>query len=261
MRRGWLISLVCFLLAGGLALGAVLTHRESRLPPPRFTPDPVQTEIPAPPAASADTRRPDSVPEPTPMPWPEPDDGGLPEEALFCSEARRGYADGSLRLVIPKLKVDVPVLDGVDENTLLRGIGLYDYAQLPWETGGNVSIAGHRNWVRDGKITDDVPFYYLHTLGPGDCLYLTDGEIWYQYVWDKTSIIAPDDWSVIRTQGFSCLTLTTCTPIGVADRRYVVRARLADVLGSAAAEKLPAWLDMGTADPLPIPTEEVQPWG
>ena len=98
-----------------------------------------------------------------------------------------------MRLVIPKLDVDVPVLDGVDEQTLLQGEGLYDYAQMPDETGGNVSIAGHRNWVRSGQITDDVPFYYLHTIGPGDCLYLVDDAHIYQYVWDQTRIIEPDD--------------------------------------------------------------------
>lgn len=57
------------------------------------------------------------------------------------TDARKGYADGALRLIIPKLGVDVPVLDGVDAQTLLRGVGLYDYAQLPGEGGANTSIA------------------------------------------------------------------------------------------------------------------------
>ena len=63
---------------------------------------------------------------------------------------------------------------------MLQALGLFEYAQLPGETGGNVSIAGHRNWVRNGQITDDVPFYYLDTLTDGDFLYLTDETHIYQ---------------------------------------------------------------------------------
>ena len=45
-----------------------------------------------------------------------------------------------MRLIIPKLEIDIPILDCTSESTLLQGEGLYDYAQLPQETGGNVSI-------------------------------------------------------------------------------------------------------------------------
>ena len=253
MKKRTVLAAVCFGLAAVfLALAGWTVWKNSRppeLPAPRYTVAPTAAPIPAPTTA----------PSPTPRPWPEADDGGLPPDRLFISEDRAGYVSGSMRLVIPKLEVDIPVLDGVDEQTLLQGEGLYDYAQLPGETGGNVSIAGHRNLVRNGQITDDVPFYYLHTIGPGDCLYLVDDAHIYQYVWDQTSIIEPDDWSVIYCQGFSCLTLTTCTPIGVADHRYVVRARQVDILPLDETYEFPAWLDIGTADPSPIPTEEVTP--
>lgn len=251
MKQRKLWAVLCFAAAAVLLVlagAAVLkSSRPAPLPTPRYTaqPQPTPEVLPSPSA--------------TPMPWPEADDGGLPQDKVFVSEKRKAYVSGSMRLVIPKLDVDVPVLDGVDEQTLLQGEGLYDYAQMPDEVGGNVSIAGHRNWVRNGQITDDVPFYYLHTIGPGDCLYLVDETHIYQYVWDQTKIIEPDDWSVIYCQGFSCLTLTTCTPIGVADHRYVVRARQVDILPYDEDYDFPAWLDIGTADPSPIPTEEVTP--
>lgn len=260
MKRRTALAGLCFALAAAALAAAVLLSRQGgpagELPAPRYTPAPSAV---SPTAAPAPAAAPTATPEPTPMPWPEADDGGLPQDRVFITEARKNYKSGSMRLIIPKLEVDVPVLDGVDEKTLLQGEGLYDYAQLPGETGGNVSIAGHRNWIRGGKITDDVPFYYLHTIGPGDCLYLADEEHIYQYVWDQTRIVEADDWSVIYCQGFSCLTLTTCTPIGVADHRYVVRARQVDILPYDADYDYPAWLDIGTADPSPIPSEEVTP--
>ena len=152
----------------------------------------------------------------------------------------RGYADGALRLIIPKLGVDVPVLDGVDAQTLLRGVGLYDYAQLPGEGGANTSIAGHRNGLRGGKITDNMPFYYINTLTEGDYLYLQDSEQIYQYLWECTEVIEPSNWGPIYNQGYACVTLTTCTPIGVADHRLVVRGALVDTIPLSGDYDYPA---------------------
>lgn len=247
------IALICFLLAAVLLAAAGALFWQSRqdpvLPTPRFTP------TPTPAVTSAAT------PEPTPAetPWPAADDGGFPQDAVFITDARKAYVSGSMRLLIPKLEIDIPILDGTSESTLLQGEGLYDYAQMPQEVGGNVSIAGHRNWIRNGQITDDVPFYYLHLLGAGDTLYLVYEDVIYQYVWDQTRIVESDDWSVIFCQGFSCLTLTTCTPIGVADHRYVVRARQVDAFPYSEDYAYPAYLNIGTVDPSPKPTEEVTP--
>ena len=154
------------------------------------------------------------------------DDNGLPKDRVYITEARKSYVDGTLRLKIPKLDVDVPVLNGTDADTLLRGVGLYEYAQLPSEGGANVSIAGHRNGLRGGQITDNMPFYYINTLTEGDYLYLVDDQTIYQYLWECTQVIEPDDWTPIFNQGYGCVTLTTCTPIGVADHRLVVRGEL-----------------------------------
>ena len=113
-------------------------------------------------------------------------------------------------------------------------------AQLPGEAGANVSIAGHRNGLRGGRITDNMPFYYINTLTEGDYLYLTDGSSIYQYQWELTWVIEPDNWDPIRTQDHPCLTLTTCTPIGVADHRLVVRGALVRTLDYDAGYSYPS---------------------
>lgn len=187
-------------------------------------PAPTPTSTPAPTAA-------DPVPEGTPAlvevsPPPEETDG-LPAGVWAITPARRRYEDAALTLTIPKLGLVRTVYDGTDANTLGKGVGLYEYAQLPGEENGNVSLAGHRNGLdKNGRITDHAPFYYIDELAEGDYLYLSDAERIYRYVYDWTEVVEADDWSPIATAGESCLTITSCTPIGVSDHRIVVRAVL-----------------------------------
>lgn len=170
---------------------------------------------------------------PTPLTYKEvleePEDG-LPTDKVFVTDTRKGYQSGDLRLIIPKLEVDELILDGVDEQTLLQGEGLYDYAQLPGEGRSNTSIAGHRNWIRGGKITLDQPFSFLDTLTEGDYLYLVYGENIYQYLFEYQEVVEPDDWGPIYKTDHSCVTLTTCTPVGVSDHRLIVRGALVDII-------------------------------
>ena len=172
-------------------------------------------------------------PTPTPLTYKEvleePEDG-LPTDKVFVSDTRKGYQSGDLRLIIPKLEVDELILDGVDEQTLLQGEGLYDYAQLPGEGRSNTSIAGHRNWIRGGKITLDQPFTFLDTLTEGNYLYLVYGENIYQYLFEYQEVVEPDDWGPIYKTDHSCVTLTTCTPVGVSDHRLIVRGALVDII-------------------------------
>ncbi len=55
----------------------------------------------------------------------------------------------------------------------------------------------------------------------------------YEYVVEGVQIVKPDDLSVLRDDGGAMLTLITCYPfgyIGDAPKRYVVRAKLKEVL-------------------------------
>ena len=209
--------------------------------PAASSPSPTPTPVPTPEPTDCETSCP--VPDGTPpvesVPVEEEDDG-LPTDKFFITVPRQNYRDGDLRLVIPKLEVDVPILNGVDSATLLRGEGLYDYAQLPSETRSNTSIAGHRNWVRGGKITLDQPFSYLDTLEEGDYIYLRDGENIYQYVFEFQEVVESDDWGPIYKTDHSCVTLTTCTPVGVSDHRLVVRGELVATIPVAEDYAYPA---------------------
>ena len=132
---------------------------------------------------------------------------------------RREYKTGDMRLVIPKLEVDVPIVDNVDEKALTNGPGLYEQAHLPGTGNRNVSIAGHRD-------IHGSHFYYIDKMTDGDYFYLVWDNTVYRYTYKDTTIVASNDWGPIAFQGFSCLTLTSCDPIGTSRNRIIVRGEL-----------------------------------
>ena len=127
------------------------------------------------------------------------------------------------RLQIPKLDVDVIVVEGTSPAALRAGAGHYPKTPLPG-ADGNVAIAGHRT-------TYGRPFNRIGELDPGDHVVLTTpiGRDVYE-VSRAPWVVEAHDWSPIRhyPADGAWLTLTTCHPEGSADYRIVVRAELVD---------------------------------
>ena len=142
-----------------------------------------------------------------------------PTDRLFVTRGRQEYTDGAMVLRVPRLDLVTPVMNGTDDQALKKGAGLYEYAQLPGEENSNVSIAGHRDIY-------GCEFYYIDTVTDGDLLYLEYEGIVYTYRYLNTEIVAADDWGPIYSKEFSCLTLTSCHPIGTSQKRMIVTAEL-----------------------------------
>ena len=145
----------------------------------------------------------------------------LPADALHITESRRTFTRGEMRLIIPSIGVDTLIGESTLPDGLKEMPGLFEFSQLPGEGNVNVSIAGHRD------IHDSV-FYFLDKMSGGDYLYIVHDGVVYRYLYKDTAIVHPNDWDVIRPQGFSSLTLVTCDPIGTTLRRLVVQAELVD---------------------------------
>lgn len=210
-------------VAAGLFIGIRLVTGGQQVDQP---PLPTETVPPTPTPLPEETQ----APPPTPTPTPIPDVvDGLPVEKLVVTPERSAYTAQQLTLTIPVLNITYAIHNGTDSETLKKGVGLYEYAQLPGEGNRNVSLAGHRNGLRNGKITDSAPFYYIDTVKEGDYLYLYDSEWVYRYQYDSTWVVEPDDWGPIKTTGYSCITITSCTPIGISDHRIVVRGVLDEI--------------------------------
>lgn len=166
--------------------------------------------------------------------WAKRIQSGLSVE--FASSAR-AYESGAVevgkpltRLEIPRLDVDVIVVEGTTPAALHAGAGHYPDTALPGEKG-NVAIAGHRT-------TYGRPFNRMDELRPGDEIVLTTpiGQHTYE-VTRQPWVVDPRDWSPIYdvAKRGSYLTLTSCHPEGSAAYRIIVRAELVDSTSVAGA--------------------------
>jgi sortase A len=149
------------------------------------------------------------------------------ERELASPGLRQSYLDGRLeegdaltRIRIPKIDIDVVVVEGVGGQALRAGAGHYPQSALPCEDG-NVGIAGHRT-------TYGKPFSNLDLLAPGDVIILETpiGECTYE-VAEAPFVVTPDNVEVVSdTPGEANLTLTTCHPKGSARERLIIRATM-----------------------------------
>ena len=134
--------------------------------------------------------------------------------AAAPSRVRAGGVVGMLD--VPRLRLTTPVVEGDDDRTLKRAVGHLPDTPLPWEKG-NSALAGHRDGLfrplKDVKVGDEIRFR------------TTSEQLRYRVT--KTSIVKPDDISVLEPRSTEALTLITCYPfnyVGSAPKRFVVHA-------------------------------------
>jgi sortase A len=124
------------------------------------------------------------------------------------------------RVSIPKINLDVMVVEGTSHSSLLGGPGHLDDTPAPGESGNSV-IAGHR----------DTFFRHLGDLGRGDDIFVRRAGHAYHYVVKSKEIVQPNDVAVVKPSPQNRLTLITCYPayyIGPAPQRLVVIAEPID---------------------------------
>jgi len=123
-------------------------------------------------------------------------------------------------LRIPRMRLEVPVLEGTDDVSLNRAVGHIADTARPG-ADGNSGIAGHR----------DGFFRGLKDIAPGDAIQLETLHGTEVYRVERTWIVDPEDVSVLHPTPTRSLTLVTCYPfyfVGSAPQRFIVRAALAE---------------------------------
>lgn len=122
-------------------------------------------------------------------------------------------------LIIEKINLKMIIMDGVDEETLrvaagrMPGTGKFDEI-------GNVVLAGHRSYTF-GKY-----FNRLDELEPGDRIVVQTKDKKLEYEVYRKHVIEPDDLSILeQSETEKILTLFTCHPVVIANKRLVVHAR------------------------------------
>ena len=131
---------------------------------------------------------------------------------------RRAETTGRIgHLEIPSIRLNAPVLEGIDRKSLRLGVGHVPSTAFPGEPD-NSALAAHR----------DTHFSSLRRLEKGDSIRIATTEGVFSYVVDSTFIVRPDRGDLLRATGTPMLTLVTCYPfgwVGPAPKRFIVRAR------------------------------------
>jgi LPXTG-site transpeptidase (sortase) family protein len=122
------------------------------------------------------------------------------------------------RIRVPAIGMDLPLGDGLDDNTLDKGPMHWTLSSLPGEMGTTM-VLGHR-W------SHSAPFYRLAELRPGDVISIDDRHGHYEYRVTTTEIHDPDDVAGRVDDSTANVMLVACHPIGGVSQRIVVRAVL-----------------------------------
>jgi sortase A len=147
-------------------------------------------------------------------------------QRVIAEEARqyrlathRGQPIG--RIAVPRLHLNMVVVDGTDEGSLEKGPGRDLRSFMPGE-GRLVYIAGHRT-------TFLAPFSHIERLKRGDRVTLQMPYATFVYRITRHRIVAADDLSVLRSHGREVVALQACHPRFFASHRYIAYARLMHV--------------------------------
>jgi sortase A len=130
--------------------------------------------------------------------------------------SERGQAVGRIR--VPRLGLNMVVVDGTDHDSLTKGPGLDRRTYMPGE-GQLIYIAGHRT-------TYLAPFAHIERMRSGDFVSLEVPYATFRYRVYTHRIVAADDLAVLRSSGREIVELQACHPRFFASERYIVYARL-----------------------------------
>lgn len=154
---------------------------------------------------------------------------------------RMSFAPPEAVLRVPRVGIEVPVLEGTTDAIMNRGVGHIAGTALPGQTG-NLAITGHRDGffrpLKDIRTGDVIEVERPGGAGAAK----VD-----RYVVRDTKVVVPSDVSVLAPTRDATLTLITCYPfyyIGSAPQRFVVQATLlpaAQLTAQGAAHSVPSF--------------------
>ncbi len=154
----------------------------------------------------------------------QPNDSEIPEhlkplvQSLANLPVPTPAPEQAIRIQIPAIGVDAPVVQGDGWEQLKKGVAQHIGTANPGQTG-NVVLSAHNDIF--GEI-----FRYLDKLQPGDEVIVFTNQKQYTYVVDGTRVVEPTAVEVMAPTGSPVVTLISCYPYLVDNQRIVVRANL-----------------------------------
>ena len=120
---------------------------------------------------------------------------------------------------IPKIRVNLPIYHGVEEDVLSKGVGHLPRTAFPIGGAGNHTVLSGHTGLPSAEL-----FTGLTELEIGDCFYITALEDTLAYQVDQIRVVLPDEVGALSpVAGADYCTLVTCTPYGINSHRLLVR--------------------------------------
>jgi sortase A len=124
----------------------------------------------------------------------------------------------AVRIQIPAINVDAPIVQGDGWEQLKKGVGQHIGTADPGDDG-NMVLSAHNDIF--GEIFRD-----LDQLQPGDQIIIHTNQRSYTYIINGYKIVEPTQTEVMEATSQPKVTLISCYPYLVDDERIVVSARL-----------------------------------
>jgi sortase A len=138
------------------------------------------------------------------------------EAKRYRRSSKRGQVIGRLR--VPRMGVNMLLVNGTDHGTLKKGPGRDGRTFMPGENR-LVYIAGHRT-------TYSAPFSHIDRLRRGDRVTIEVPYGTFIYAVTRHRIVKSTDLSVLRSPRYELVELQACHPRFFASHRYIAYARL-----------------------------------
>jgi sortase A len=124
----------------------------------------------------------------------------------------------AIRIQIPAIKVDAPIVQGTGDEQLKKGVGQFIGSANPGEKN-NVVLSAHNDIF--GEIFRD-----LDQLQPGDQVILYTSQRSHTYIVSGSEVVEPTRVEVMAPMNKAIVTLISCYPYRIDNKRIVVTADL-----------------------------------
>jgi len=209
-----IIGLVSILISGLSTLGNLNRTVAASLQQPTLEPTPMIRAVVLP----------DGHTPPTGPGGAKPNEAEIPEhlrplwQSLSNLPTPIPAAEQAIRIQIPAIGVDAPVVQGDSWEQLKKGVGQQIGTPDPGKNG-NIVLSGHNDVY--GEV-----FRYLDRLSPGDSIILFSSQRQYTYIITGTQMVEPTAVEVMAPTPDAKVTLISCHPYLVDTHRIVVSAVL-----------------------------------
>ncbi len=154
----------------------------------------------------------------------QPNEGEIPAHLLPLYQSMAQIPiptpgpEQAIQIQVPMINVDAPVVQGDGWEQLKKGVAQHTGSANPGQTG-NVVLSAHNDVF--GEI-----FRYLDQLHEGDEIIIYTANHAFTYIITDVKIVSPTDVEVMAPTSKPTVTLISCYPYMIDNKRIVVQASI-----------------------------------